>query len=180
MALAGASVTVLEAGRIGGGTSSCSFAWTNSNAKTPRAYHELNVAGMKTHAALADEFGAAPWWHGGGSVEWVRPSSARRSRRRSSVCAPGATRRNGSRPRQLLELEPDIDAGSDRRCADRLLSRRGLAGPGGLYRCDDGCGASRTAPRSSATPVCRNRSSRGGRITGVKTADDGCSKPTWW
>src|SRR3954452_761944 len=73
-AVAGASVTVLEAGRIGGGTSSCSFAWTNSSDKTPRAYHDLNVAGMKAHAALAAEFGAAPWWHGGGSVEWHAPA----------------------------------------------------------------------------------------------------------
>jgi hypothetical protein len=25
---------------------------------------------MKAHAALVDEFGATPWWHGGGSLEW--------------------------------------------------------------------------------------------------------------
>jgi hypothetical protein len=25
---------------------------------------------MKAHAALADEFGSTPWWHGGGSLEW--------------------------------------------------------------------------------------------------------------
>jgi hypothetical protein len=25
---------------------------------------------MKAHAALTDEFGATPWWHGGGSLEW--------------------------------------------------------------------------------------------------------------
>ena len=37
LAQAGASVTVLEAGRVGGGTSGCSFAWTNSIAKTPRS-----------------------------------------------------------------------------------------------------------------------------------------------
>ena len=73
LATAGASVTVLEAGRIGGGTSTCSFAWTNSNDKEPRAYHDLNVAGMKAHAALAEEFGATPWWHGGGNVEWTAP-----------------------------------------------------------------------------------------------------------
>ena len=70
LAQAGALVTVLEATRIGGGTSGTSFAWTNSNKKPPRAYHDLNVAGMKAHAALADEFGATLWWHGGGSIEW--------------------------------------------------------------------------------------------------------------
>ena len=70
LAQAGAAVTVLEATRIGGGTSGISFAWTNAHKKPPKTYHDLNVAGMKAHAALADEFGATPWWHGGGSLEW--------------------------------------------------------------------------------------------------------------
>ena len=70
LAQAGAAVTVLEATRIGGGTSGISFAWTNAHKKPPKAYHDLNVAGMKAHAALANEFGGTPWWHGGGSLEW--------------------------------------------------------------------------------------------------------------
>ncbi len=76
LAQAGADVTVLEATRAGGGTSGISFAWTNAHRKPPKPYHDLNVAGMKAHAALRDEFGATPWWHGGGSLEWepeVRP-----------------------------------------------------------------------------------------------------------
>ena len=73
LAQAGAAVTVLEATRIGGGTSGISFAWTNAHKKPPKPYHDLNVAGMKAHAALADEFGATPWWHGGGSLEWEAP-----------------------------------------------------------------------------------------------------------
>src|SRR6516225_1507274 len=71
LAQAGADVTVLEATRVGGGTSGISFAWTNAHRKPPRPYHELNVRGMKAHAALRDEFGATPWWHGGGSLEWT-------------------------------------------------------------------------------------------------------------
>jgi hypothetical protein len=67
-------VTVLEAARIGGDTSGISFARTNAKKKPPKPYHDLNIAGMKTHAALADEFGAAPWWHGGGSLEWEAES----------------------------------------------------------------------------------------------------------
>ncbi|MBV8987320.1 MAG: FAD-dependent oxidoreductase, partial [Solirubrobacterales bacterium] len=48
LAQAGARVTVLEAAeRIGQGTSGRSFAWTNSNEKGPRLYHDLNVAGMR-------------------------------------------------------------------------------------------------------------------------------------
>src|ERR1700757_4028380 len=70
LAPAGAAGTGLEATRIGGGTSGISFAWTNAHKKPPKAYHDMNVAGMKAHLALADEFGATPWWHGGGSLEW--------------------------------------------------------------------------------------------------------------
>ena len=49
LAQAGATVTVLEAARIGGGTSGISFAWTNAHKKPPKPYHDLNVAGMKAH-----------------------------------------------------------------------------------------------------------------------------------
>src|SRR2546430_11003253 len=77
LAQAGVSVTVLEAGRVGGGTSGVSFAWTNANNKPPRAYHDLNVAGMRAHAALRDEVGETPGWHGGGSVEGAIEDGAR-------------------------------------------------------------------------------------------------------
>jgi glycine/D-amino acid oxidase-like deaminating enzyme len=78
LAQAGARVTVLEsADRLGAGTSGRSFAWTNSNGKTPRAYHNLNVAGMHAHAALGGEFGSMPWWHGGGNLNWCATDSDR-------------------------------------------------------------------------------------------------------
>ena len=57
----GAQVTVLEAGSPGGGTSSASFAWTNSFNKTPRDYHDLNAASMAEHTALARELGGGAW-----------------------------------------------------------------------------------------------------------------------
>jgi glycine/D-amino acid oxidase-like deaminating enzyme len=109
LAQAGADVTVLEATRPGGGTSGISFAWTNAQRKPPKPYHDLNVAGMKAHAALRDEFGAIPWWHGGGSLEWVPESG--RAAQRDNV---GRLRSWGYAAewighRQLLELEPDID-----------------------------------------------------------------------
>lgn len=69
-AKAGAKVTVLEAGRIAGATSSISFAWTNATTKFPRAYYDLNVAGMRAHLELRRDFGGSPWLHQTGSVEW--------------------------------------------------------------------------------------------------------------
>jgi glycine/D-amino acid oxidase-like deaminating enzyme len=70
LAAAGQTVTIVERDYPGAGTSGTSFAWTNSNEKTPFNYHNLNVLGMRAHRALQNEFGARPWYHGGGAVEW--------------------------------------------------------------------------------------------------------------
>lgn len=110
LAEAGARVTVIEAGHVGGGTSGASFAWTNANNKPPRAYHDLNVAGMKAHRALVGEFGAAPWFHGSGSIEWRRTPQeqaahrAKVERLRSWDYTVDWITRG-----ELAELEPDID-----------------------------------------------------------------------
>lgn len=109
LAQAGALVTVLEATRIGGGTSGTSFAWTNSNKKPPRAYHDLNVAGMKAHAALADEFGATPWWHGGGSIEWEAEPDRAAQRENIARLQSWGYAAEWITLRQVQELEPDID-----------------------------------------------------------------------
>jgi glycine/D-amino acid oxidase-like deaminating enzyme len=109
LAQAGAAVTVLEAARIGGGTSGISFAWTNANKKPPKPYHDLNVAGMKAHAALADEFSATPWWHGGGSLEWEgEPDRAAQRENVEQLRSWGYAAEWLARD-QVLELEPDID-----------------------------------------------------------------------
>lgn len=70
----GTRTILVEEDRPGAGTTGTSFAWVNARHKPPRAYHDLNVAGMQAHAALRTELGAAPWWHGGGAMDW--PSDA--------------------------------------------------------------------------------------------------------
>jgi glycine/D-amino acid oxidase-like deaminating enzyme len=114
VAQAGARVTVLESSdRVGAGTSGRSFAWTNSNGKTPRAYHDLNVAGMRAHSALGDEFGATPWWHGGGNLDWRATDLARAelNDRVERLRAWGYAV-EWLTPAQLHDLEPDIDLNS--------------------------------------------------------------------
>ncbi len=167
-ALAGASVTVLEAGRLGGGTSSCSFAWTNSNEKTPRSYYDLNLAGMRAHAALADEFGGAPWWHGGGCVEWEAPAERAVLETKIERLQAWGYAAEWITSKQLLELEPDIDPAQ---IGD---------GPIAYYR-DEGwldpvvyIGAMLGAARArGATVIQDTRVAEtmvaGGRMTGVKT-----------
>ena len=77
---------------------------------------------MKAHAALADEFGATPWWHGGGSVEWTAPEDRAAQQAKVERLQAWGYAAEWITPQQLLELEPDIDPGADRRCADRVLS----------------------------------------------------------
>lgn len=77
LAARGATVTVLDAGAPGGGTSGVSFAWTNSFNKTPRDYHDLNTAGMAEHRALVDELGSGGWHKQEGGIAWHEAPSER-------------------------------------------------------------------------------------------------------
>ncbi len=109
LAQAGADVTVLEATRVGGGTSGVSFAWVNAHQKPPLPYHQLNVGGMQAHAVLREEFGAAPWYHTGGSVEWE--SAAKRAAQVENVARlqSWGYAVEWIDLKQLQELEPDLD-----------------------------------------------------------------------
>jgi glycine/D-amino acid oxidase-like deaminating enzyme len=64
-------VVLLEAGRVAGGTSAATFAWLNSNDKTPLEYHQLNAAGMEEYSRLRQELEPAPWLHLDGNIEWA-------------------------------------------------------------------------------------------------------------
>jgi glycine/D-amino acid oxidase-like deaminating enzyme len=65
---------------------------------------------MRAHAALRDEFGELPWWHGGGSMDWAATDAERAAQAHKverllawDYAAEWITRE------QLHELEPDID-----------------------------------------------------------------------
>ncbi len=110
----GAAVTVLEAGAPGAGTSGASFAWTNSFNKTPRDYHELNVASLEEHAALAKELGGGGWLHQEGALAWEAEPAGR------ARLAQAVDRLSGwgyaverISPRQARELEPDLHIAAD-------------------------------------------------------------------
>jgi glycine/D-amino acid oxidase-like deaminating enzyme len=115
LARGGAAVTLMDQGRLCGGTSATSFAWTNSNHKTPRSYHDLNVEGMRAHAALRSEFAGALWWHGGGSVLWAAGDAARASiRAHIERLREWDYAAEEIGPGRLRELEPDIPEASVR------------------------------------------------------------------
>ncbi len=69
LATAGLDVALLEQDQPGRATSRWSFAWLNSNDKAPRAYHDLNHAGMQAWAELAQELDGSSWYRPTGHVE---------------------------------------------------------------------------------------------------------------
>jgi glycine/D-amino acid oxidase-like deaminating enzyme len=105
----GAALTVLDAGVPGAGTSGASFAWTNSFNKTPRDYHELNVASMEEHAALAKELGGGGWLHQDGALAWEEDPAglAHLAQAVDRLTSWGYPVERIS-PRQAREIEPDL------------------------------------------------------------------------
>ncbi|MEU1942256.1 NAD(P)/FAD-dependent oxidoreductase [Streptomyces sp. NPDC059474] len=72
LSMAGTKVTIYERDRIGSGTSSGTFAWVNSNGKSPTSYHELNLAGMREHKELQrGSHTEAQWYMQTGTYEWA-------------------------------------------------------------------------------------------------------------
>lgn len=171
LAQAGAAVTVLEAVRVGGGTSGTSFAWTNAHKKPPKPYHDLNVAGMKAHAALADEFGATPWWHGGGSLEWEAESDRAAQRDNVEQLRSWGYAAEWITLGQLQELEPDIDPAVVGDAPVAFFPEEGWLDPV-VYAHAMLSAAQR---RHGATIICGARVVElvmaGDRVTGVRTVD---------
>jgi glycine/D-amino acid oxidase-like deaminating enzyme len=66
----GHRVDVVEAGTPGSGTTGTSFAWINGYAKLPRAYFDLNRAGVAAHRAFAAD-GPGEWLAMSGRIEWT-------------------------------------------------------------------------------------------------------------
>ncbi len=105
-------MTLIEAGEVGGGTSSTTFAWVNAHDKSPRGYHDLNVAGMAAHRLLADELGG-DWYYETGCLEW---------------------RSQGDRDTHLSNVERLLDWGYNARwiTADQALTLAPSIGPAAI------------------------------------------------
>jgi D-hydroxyproline dehydrogenase subunit beta len=77
LAEAGMGVTLLERDRPGRAATGSSFAWLNANDKAPRAYHDLNHAGMRAWAGLAARLDGAAWYRPAGNLEWAQGAAGR-------------------------------------------------------------------------------------------------------
>jgi D-hydroxyproline dehydrogenase subunit beta len=77
LAEAGIAVTLLEQAQPGWAATRSSFAWLNANNKTPRAYHDLNHAGIRAWAELSATLGGAAWYRPAGNIEWAASAAGR-------------------------------------------------------------------------------------------------------
>ena len=72
LAKRGARVTLLEKEHPAAGTTKNSFAWLNASSKSPRAYYELNLAGVAGWRRLELEMGSSLPVQWGGGVQWCK------------------------------------------------------------------------------------------------------------
>jgi len=169
LARAGAPVTVIDAGRIGGGTSSTSFAWVNSHSKAPRAYHDLNVAGMHAHATLREDFDSPSWWHGGGTLEWESGAPQTYRKKVEQLQAWGYAAQ-WLDPQQVRALEPDINAAAIGDAAVAFFADEGWVDPVVYSHALLTAAAQHGATVLSHLGVAGIRQ-QGDRVVGVTTAD---------
>ena len=71
LAEAGAEVMLLSGQATGQAATRSFFAWLNSNDKAPRAYHDLNEAGLRAWDRLAARLNGAEWYRPVGNLEWA-------------------------------------------------------------------------------------------------------------
>jgi glycine/D-amino acid oxidase-like deaminating enzyme len=111
LAQAGAEVVVVDAGAPGGGTSGASFAWANSFGKTPRGYHDLNVASMAEHRRLGEELGGA-WLRQVGNLKWEEePAAQARLRETAARLREWDYELELIRPAEARAMEPELAIG---------------------------------------------------------------------
>lgn len=107
----GEDIVLLEAERPFAGASGRSFAWINANHKEPRAYFDLNAAGIAAHHRLQERLAAhGRWFHpSGGILVDTGPDRARTYAQRSAEArAYGYPCREVDRA-ELEALEPAVD-----------------------------------------------------------------------
>ncbi len=132
LAQAGARVTTIERAHAAAGTTGATFAWLNGLDKPPRAYHRLNMLGIRDQEDLADELGG-DWVHVTGSLHWTERADGARAagmaRGMRQLIEWGA-RVDRLTPEQVTrDLEPDVQIDPAAVDAVWLVERAGWLDP---------------------------------------------------
>jgi glycine/D-amino acid oxidase-like deaminating enzyme len=148
------------------------FGWTNANEKLPRQYYDLNVAGMRAYTALRGEFGATPWWHEGGSVEWPATGGYEEQAGKLDRLRAWGYAVHELSPKQLADMEPDLDLAT---IGDAPIAN--FPEEGWLEAVPYAHAMLEAAARYGATVRCGSRVTHiercGNRVVGVRTAGGG-------
>jgi D-hydroxyproline dehydrogenase subunit beta len=105
----GHQVTILDAGEAGTGTTAGSYAWVNSNSKSPASYADLNLHGLRAHERWSATRIRA-WFHQTGNLQVIHDAD-----RMADVEREAAQYREAGYPAELLtadevaELEPGLN-----------------------------------------------------------------------
>jgi glycine/D-amino acid oxidase-like deaminating enzyme len=106
---AGASVTIVDRNQPATGTTASTFAYINAATKRPRAYFDLNFAGMAEHAVLREEIGEAPWRIIGGRLLWHEdPALAAEITERVAESVEWGYRAEWLDRDEVARIEPDL------------------------------------------------------------------------
>ena len=126
---------------------------------------------MKAHAALRDEFGATPWWHGGGSLEWEAEADRAAQRENVEQLQSWGYAAEWIDHKQVHELEPDIDPATIGDAPVAYFPEEGWLDP--VVYAHAMLSAARR--RHGAKVICGARVAdlviTGDRVSGVRTAD---------
>ncbi|NSX38337.1 FAD-binding oxidoreductase [Pseudarthrobacter oxydans] len=106
----GASVTVIDAAEVGSATSAATFAWVNSNNKTPEEYSNLNLLGLQAHERSASR-GGGRWFHQTGNVQIAQSNDELEAlQHKVEKLASNGYEVRLLTPAQVRELEPSLEA----------------------------------------------------------------------
>ncbi|MEX1159040.1 MAG: FAD-binding oxidoreductase [Thermomicrobiales bacterium] len=170
LARAGQRVTLVERAGAAQGTTGSSFAWINSNQKTPEDYYALNLAGMVAHRELREDLAEAPWLNEGGNLVWSSGGeNANELEGRVARLRGWGYRAEWLGREAVRELEPNLNPEPEVEQIAWFPDEAWINGPALAERF---CAL---AAEQGATPrflsQVRSIEQTGGRVTGVTLAD---------
>ena len=174
LAQAGARVTTVERRFPGAGTTGATFSYLNGVDKPPRAYHRLNILGIRDVEDLADELGG-DWVHVTGSLHWAEAADREHAPaldRSMRQLLEWGMRVDRLTPEQVTgELEPDLRIDPDAVAAVYLVHRAGWLDPVAMTHATMSAAVRRYGARLVHGDVVALR--RGGDAIEAVVLDDG-------